>query len=52
MHFKWCFSCQGNACEAGSAISVVGGEGGEYSEEGVDYDQRGKYFLFGDCSLR
>ena len=48
MHSKWCSSCQGNACEAGSAISVVGGEGGEYSE-GVECDQRGKYFLFGDC---
>ena len=43
-------SCQGNACEAGSAISVVGGEGGEYSE-GVECDQRGKYFLFGDSSV-
>ena len=44
MHSKWCSSCQGNACEAGSAISVVGGEGREYSEEGVDYDQRGNTF--------
>ena len=40
-------SCQGNTCEAGSAIGVVGGEGGEYSEGG-ECDQREKYFLFGD----